>query len=298
MRPVHRAACAVALLLLAAGPATAQKRASEPLRPRWLQKAPRPTNPSFTYTTESATAPTLEAARERCLAELVAHAGLANGVVCVSNNDSRERLSQVWENGRLTERILYDSRTDSRMESDAVTLHVENVAEYWERDRSGNYLLTKLFARSTGATAPLFDHIVSTTRYGARGLWRSAVIPGWGQFHKGANLKGGLILGGCAALAAGIVFTESQRSDYIRKMGRTHDTGLIRRYSTRADHYATARNVCIGAAAALYLYNLIDAVSAPGARRLIVRNGNRPSYALAPTFTGEGTPVMAASVVF
>ena len=288
------------VLLWGVEAALAQPRASEPLRPRWVQKLPKPTNPTFTYEVKSAFAPTLDAAREKCLAELIAGSGLKNGVVTVSGYQSKERLSQVWENGKLTERVDYDSHTTTQAQGNEVKLYVEDIAEYWERDKSGDYYLTKLYAKSELGKAPLFDNVELTTRYGARGLWRSAIIPGWGQFYKGSNLKGGLFLGGTALLAGGVVFTENQRSDYRRKIMRTHDVGLINSYSTKADHFATARNICIGAAAALYLYNLIDAVVAPGARRIVVKKRNPlvKDYAVAPSVSPDGSPVMAASLTF
>lgn len=290
----------MSMLLLFIETVSAQYRSSEKIKPQWLHKLPKPTNPSFLYETVAVSAPSLDNAREKCLAELIANSGLKNGVVAISDNKSSERLSQVWSNGKLTERVEYDSRTSTHVQYDAVKLHVENISEYWERDRSGDYYLTKLYAKSELGKAPLFDNIELTTRYGARGLWRSAIIPGWGQFHKGANLKGSLILGGCAVLAAGIVFTENQRSDYIRKIAQTHDVNQIKDYSTKADHFATARNICIGAAAALYLYNLIDAVAAPGARRIVVhrRSAAGKTYSFAPTVMLDGTTCMVASITF
>ncbi len=297
---MKRSLLATMLAVLAGISVSAQPHASEPLRPRWIQKAPRPTNATFTYEILSAAAPSLDEAREKCLAELVAHSGLRSGVVAISDSRSEKQVSQVWTDGRLSERITSDSRTSTRLQGPAVRLHVENIAEYWVRDRSGSYYLTKLFARSELGRMPLFDQVELTARYGARGLWRSAIIPGWGQFHKGANLKGGLILGGSAVMAAGIVFTENQRSDYVRRLGQTRNIELLRTYRTRRDHFATARNICIGAAAALYLYNLIDAVAAPGARRIVVRrrsSGER-TYALSPTVFPDGSAGIATSVSF
>ena len=251
------------MLFLLGETASAQYRSSEKIKPQWLHKLPKPSNSSFMYETVSASASSLDNAREKCLAELIANSGLKNGVVAISDNKSSERLSQIWNNGKLTERVEYDSHTSTHAQYDAIKLHVENIAEYWERDRSGNYYLTKLYAKSELGKAPLFDNIELTTRYGARGLWRSAIIPGWGQFHKGANLKGGLILGGC-------------------------------------DHFATARNICIGAAAALYVYNLIDAIAAPGARRIVVhrRNGNGQTYSFVPAVMPDGSAGMIAAVTF
>lgn len=275
-------------------------RSSEKIKPQWLHKLPKPTNPSFMYETVSASAPTLDAARRQCLAELVANSGLKSGVVAVSDNKSSEHLRQIWNNGKLTEKIEYDSHTSTYTKYDTVKLYVENIAEYWEQDRNGNYFLTKLYAKSELGKAPLFDNVELTTRYGGHGFWRSAIIPGWGQFYKGSYLKGGFILGGCAALAGGIVFTENQRSDYANKITRTHNQSLINSYATKRDHFATARNICIGAAAALYLYNLVDAIAAPGARRIIVkrRKGNSFNYSLVPEISTNGSLCMTAYCKF
>ena len=295
----HRLAPVCCLLLSLAGqPAAAQRQVSEKPRPQWLHRLPKPSNPSFMYETVSASAPSLDEAREKCLAELITGSGLKNGVVAISTNRSSEQLSQVWQNGRLSEQVTYDSHTATQTRYEAVKLHIADIAEYWTRDRSGNYFLTRLYAKSELGKAPLFDQLELTTRYGARGLWRSAIIPGWGQFHKGANLKGGMILGGCAVLAGGIVFMENQRSDYARKIARTHDQALLNSYSTKRDHFATARNICIGAAAALYVYNLIDAVAAPGARRIVVRKRRGIDCSLMPSVTPDGSPCLLGALTF
>lgn len=279
--------------------ASAQYKSSEKLRPKWLQKQPVPTNPTFRYETVSAFSSSLDAAREKCLAELISSSGLTNGIVAVSDYRTQEHISQVWNNGKLTERIERDGTTATSAAGSEMKLYVQNIAEYWTRDRSGMYYMTKLYAKSELNTAPLFDNVELTTRYGAGELLRSAIIPGWGQFHKGANLKGGLILGGTAVLAVGIVFTENQRSDYVRRINQTHDANLIRSYLTKRSHFATARNICIGTAAALYVYNLIDAVATPGAQRVLTkkRPGGR-TYAFLPAVTEDGAPIMTAAITF
>lgn len=290
----------VSALFLASGTISAKQRSSEKIKPQWLHKLPKPTNSTFMYETVSAQASSLEEAREKCIAELIANSGLKNGVVAISDNKSSENLSQVWNNGKLTEKIEYDSRTSTYARYDTIKLHVESIAEYWEQDMNGNYFLTKLYAKSELGKAPLFDNVELTTRYGGHGFWRSLIIPGWGQFYKGSYLKGGLILGGCALLAGGIVFTENQRSDYVKKIARTHNQSLINSYATKRDHFATARNICIGAAAALYVYNLIDAIAAPGARRIIVkkRKNNNMNYSFSPGMTMDGGICMTTTLKF
>lgn len=279
--------------------ASAQFYSSEKLRPKWLQKQPVPTNPTFRYETVSAYGASLEEARSKCLSELISSSGLSNGIVAISDYRSEERLSQVWNNGKLTERINHDGITSTSATGSEIKLYIQNIAEYWTTDRNGMYRMTKLYAKSELNTTPLFDNVELTTNYGARGLWRSAIIPGWGQFYKGSIPKGGLILGGTAACGVGIVFAESQRSDYARRIKQTHDIHLVRSYQTKRDHFATARNICIGTAAALYVYNLIDAIVTPGARRVIVKNSaSGRSYSILPSASDDGTPVMAAVLSF
>lgn len=279
--------------------ASAQYKSSEKLRPKWLQKQPTPTNQTFRYEIVSAAAESLDAARGKCLSELISSSGLTNGIVAVSDYRTKEHISQIWNNGNLTERIERDGTTSTSATGGEMKLYVQNIAEYWTRDRSGMYYMTKLYAKSELNTVPLFDNVELTTKYGVHGLWRSMIIPGWGQFHKGANLKGGLILGGTAVLAGGIVFTENQRASYVRRIKQTHDINLMRSYQTKRDNFATCRNICIGVAATLYLYNLIDAVAAPGARRVVIhQRANGHSYAFMPAVAQNGIPLMMATVTF
>ena len=45
----------------------------------------------------------------------------------------------------------------------------------------------------------------------------------------------------------------------------------LQTYNTKADNWSNARNVCIGAAAALYLYNIVDALVANGRKRAVTQ---------------------------
>lgn len=97
--------------------------------------------------------------------------------------------------------------------------------------------------------------------------------------HKGSTGKGVAILVGEAALIGGVIFTENERASY-EKM-KYENPSLMKEYSTKVENWETARNVCIGAAAALYLYNLIDAAVANGRKRTIVNKASH--FAMMPT---------------
>ena len=244
-------------------------------------------------------APTLEGARSMAIDRIVGNAGMKNGVVVMSESQSNRAFKQHWVNGRLTE--TYDVNTDHKteMKSAPQTLYMKKVAEYWER-HGGQYRYTAAYAKSELGTPPLYDNVTATRNYGARGLWRSMIIPGWGQIYKGSTAKGCTILGATALCAVGIVVADNQRTDYVKKISHTHDASLIKTYRTKRDHWATGRNVCIGAVSALYIYNLIDALVAPGAERLVVHNYGRDGgrFTMLPSVGTDGSLALATSLTF
>lgn len=206
------------------GKVSAQYMKSERIKPQWLHKLPKPSNSAFVYETDYATGKSLDDARKKSLNGLIAASGFENGVVVLSDYKSKTVDSKVYSNGGLSDAQVDEFETNSHIQGKEVQLHVKAIAEYWTRDIDGTINLTTLYAKSISGS-PNFDTVELTTRYGAHGLWRSAIIPGWGQFYKGNNLKGGLVLSGMAVLAAGIVFTENQRTDYVGKIARTHEIG-------------------------------------------------------------------------
>lgn len=200
-----------------------------------------------------------------------------------------ERLGEDWNVSQSTQLQNYDilERENGRMSgghsrqisqldiiADGKPVSVRCIlADEWVSRKGGYYALYQV-ADSGQDFVPF--HI--TDRYGATPVFLS-LIPGVGQFYKGDALKGSLFLGGCALGSAGIVFLESQRKACISQQEQTHDINLIKQYSADERNYSIARNVVIGITAALYLYNLIDAGAAPGARRLVVDgNGIRYSF--------------------
>lgn len=274
--------------------------ASDAIKPQWLHKQPTPTNPTFIYQVVASSAYSLEDARSMTLQSLISDAGMKSGVIVVSNHRATENVSQVWENGKLREVIKNDMETINTAEGHDVSLYASYIDEYWTQDRGGLYHIQRLYAKSELGRMPRYDDLEITESYVSDpATWGLALIPGAAQFHKGAKLKGGLIMGSTVALVGGIIFSENQRTDYVKKIAQTHDADIKRAYATRCDHFATGRNICIGATAALYVYNLIDAIVAPGARRVVVKSlPNGRIYSIRPSVTSDGNPVLAASINF
>lgn len=263
-------------------------------RPQWMHRVPEARNATYLFVPVTVDASSLQSGRHESLKMLALDRSLLSTLEMRYRGSLQTDTHAVEAGGNFSERIETHSIDVVEFDGRTIRLSAHIVDEYIRHGR-----MTTLYQVGV-VPSPSFDPVSVTTRYGGRGLWRSALIPGWGQYHKGAALKGSLILGGSALLAGGIVFFDDQRRDYLRKIARTHDRHLIDSYTTRSDHMATARNVTIGALAALYVYNLVDAVAAPGARRVVVRKQRTgPAlHSFAPAIGTDGTPLLAATLVF
>ena len=154
------------------------------------------------------------------------------------------------------------------------------IDEYYEI-KDGNYQVDVLY---TVADKSLFrgsydDKITVTTRYGAAGFL--SIVPGVAQYYKGSITKGSLIIASEVLALGGVILCENNRATYVKYM--SEDPGHAAEYNAMAATWETGRNVFIGAAAAIYVVNLIDAFAAKGAKRVVVKK-NRATFNVAPYY--------------
>jgi len=122
--------------------------------------------------------------------------------------------------------------------------------------------------------APLQVSIKLSPKTRFKAFLRSAVVPGWGQFYAGERGRG--ILFGIATLATGATLAVthidylSKKEDYDDLLEEFEEERSIERKKlleerldlVREEAYdaETVRNIALGAAAAVYVYNLLDAL--------------------------------------
>ena len=139
------------------------------------------------------------------------------------------------------------------------------------------------------------DKIYLTTSYGFAPVGMS-IIPGFGQWHKGSKTKGVCMFAAEATAVAGIIVCENQRASYIKKANE--QPKFAKEYSGKADNWETGRNICIGLAAGVWVYNLIDAAVAKGSRRVNVKKQNGGGLSIAPFVTNEANMGLSFSYRF
>lgn len=240
---------------------------SENIRPQWLRSAPPKSGATFQYYITEAENETLTKSKNDCLIDLAERVGKDQHFSGATYTTGQ--LDQV--KGQETYYLEYHFK----LEGQKKRIVYKKLDDYWEyiiynNGRSG-YRCYTLYTVAKNPDAPVFfDEVTFTRQYGMRGLTRS-VIPGFGQLYKGEKVKGLCIMGGEVLLLGSALVFENMRADYIKKTRQTQNVTHIRTYSNKAGNCSTFRNVALGGAAALYIYNLVDALVSPGAKRTLVK---------------------------
>lgn len=268
-------------LFLSLGVGLQAANKSDGMKPRWMTSSlPTPKSPGYIFISAQGSGSSLEEARQRALVNLTSKLEHERGLV-VSSHVKIEKTSE--RNSAPTKNQSFTLEASEKGKEINLTCRV--VDEYWERSH-GLYMVSELYTvndTNSPAQGSYSDNIKLTSSYGVAPVVYS-LIPGVGQFYKGSNLKGGLMLGGTAVGVAAIIFTENQRATYAKKM-KEHPQH-IDFYRNKKSNWELGRNVAIGVTAALYVYNLVDAAVAPGRRRVVVSKSN-VNYSLAPVITPD-----------
>ena len=264
--------CVLLLLVIVAAPnAVRAKTQSDKIKPTWLRSTPQPLNNTYSFKVIM-----VDNGQELASSRMLARAELSRYIAKEFNIEISEEVTETsttTQNGNqygYTDKETYVFHAKS--EEKPVSVYGERVDEYYEIYEEGGirvFKLYTLYAVSNVGKRAVFDEFNLTTKYG---FSARALVPGWAQMYKGSTAKGIAILAAEVAAIGGIVFTENERASYESKM--RSQPNFAKQYKTKMDNYETARNCCIGAAAAIWVYNLIDAIVAPGARRVVVKPRN------------------------
>ena len=253
-------------LFLFAVPLGAVKK-SDKLKPRWITHTiPSSPSQSYFFVSSHGEGKSLPEAKQQAF-------------VAMSQKIEEERGLTVNTSVRISESLSQtQSQSASEYRQEIVLDVVENghklvivckeVDDYWE-ENLGIYSVDVLYAvaNKESYAGGFGDVIQVTTKYGAKGFL--SIIPGVGQIYKGSVGKGSLIIGGEILAAGGIVLCENTRASYMKKMQEQPKHAA--EYNSLADTWETGRNLCVGAAAAIYVYNLIDAFASTGAKQVVIK---------------------------
>lgn len=255
-------------------------------KPQWVNNTPKELHDSYQFIQVVAYGEDIDAARGAALQQLAQNEQLSKAVNVNVETGRLRHVEQHLHSGRLDETITDNMDVEMTVKGQTFNLQAKVVDEYVEKADYGKIKLTILYMVAV-TSQPVFDKTTISENYGIAPAAMS-ILPGAGQWYKGQKTKGTLLFLGTVASATGIIFCENQRASYHKKM--KEQPQFAKTYNTKSSNWETARNICIGATAAIYAYNLIDAAVAKGARRIIV--GNKGQHlSLRPIKTPDATGV-------
>lgn len=242
---------------------------AQTMKPQWMHRLPSasPNNNSYTFIRIEADANNLDMGRSKCFQLLSLDQSLLNTLTISYNSKDFISSTTNINDGNFTENLEQKTFEVITTEGKPIKVKAHVVDEYFLPQQQS---ITTLYQVALTPNA-IFDKYRLTDSYASDpATWGLSLIPGAAQMHKGSYLKGGLIMGGSVALAAGATLCSLTRQDYLAKMANTHSAATKQQYVTKSNNLNTGMWTCVGCLAALYVYNIVDAFVAPGARRIIV----------------------------
>lgn len=111
--------------------------------------------------------------------------------------------------------------------------------------------------KAAGMITLASDAVVLRTKSGA--VFRSLLVPGWGQMYNRENVKGGVILGLVLTLGGGAVAMQVVNMFATADYNKAGPGANFDSLAQRAETFAIARTALLGAMGVVWIYNIIDA---------------------------------------
>ena len=240
-------------------------------KPGWIYNKPTPENNTYLYVVESAIGGTESEAKNIAIAEVLRSTAM--------------RIGQPFDSDEINAAL--QSGKDYHLIASQYNIPINKVCEYTELQSNGYKVYVLCQVASAGNIMVQWSDFRGCDRQYIDGVavLKSALLPGLGQFHKGQTAKGACFLAGEAVSVAGIVVAQSMRHTYINKMNSTNNATQKKLYADRANTFTTVRNISIGAAAAVYVWNVLDAIISKSNHNNSLSYGN-PVH-LTPVVTDE-----------
>lgn len=205
----------------------------------------------------------------------------------------KAQMSYYLDSEKIIESQSYDS--DYKIDLDSVRISFKAVDRYITKDK-GVYNAAVLYEVARNPDKVQYDPVEYTRHYGLRPLWRSAIIPGWGQMYKKQYIKGSVMLAMEAAAISIACVADNQRSSYMSKIRTETDMNAIRFYQNKANHWKNMRNAFFIGAGAIYVYNIVDAIASKG--RPIYKKPSRTNFVIGPVVTADKEYGLVMTITF
>ena len=247
-------------------------------KPKWVGNTPKALNNTYRFVEVTSYGETVRDAQFDALTMLAQNEQVRSAVVISVESGQLTTTHETISTNGSTDEMDDDTYVKVTSKGKEYRLQASLVDSWIESEDSRGVRMHSLYQVAVANNA-IFDNTSLTNTYGALPAVMS-IIPGLGQVYKGSIVKGAAFFGGTALCLGAALFCENQRSDYRNKMKQ--QPKFAQTYNTKSSNWETGRNICLVAAGAVWVYNIVDAALAKGARRVIVEKPNGRSFSFRP----------------
>ena len=246
-------------------------------KPSWVGNTPVAGNPTYKFVEVVSYGSDYASAKMEAKKKLAQDEQLIRSVNIGVVTTHNRYVDQAFVDGKLNENVNDETTVDVNIEGKSFSLQAVVVDEYGDY-KNGMFRLYTLYQVAVRDN-PVFDRIYLTNSYGFVPVAMS-IIPGLGQWYKGSKIKGISMFVAETAAVTSVIICENQRASYMKKMAE--QPKFAKEYNSKADNWETGRNICIGVAVGVWIYNIIDAAVAKGTRRIVMRRTDGGGFSLSP----------------
>ncbi len=195
----------------------------------------------------------LKKAKENLIASVLESKGVKISSTEILNSNSNYKIN----NGISQSSASSNYVSTIKIEGGAV-IQFTKIDHYYEYKNGIYHLWVLYLAAEDGKSLGRVPFLAYKIEKGA---WRSFFIPGWSQLYQGRTGKGLFFIAGEAALIGTGVYFNNQYKNNNNHFLEAASAKIKQEYRDRANRKRTYSYIAFGAAGALYIYNIIDALT-------------------------------------
>jgi len=237
-------------------------------QPRWIAETP-PGYSNDYFVASGTSAKSRSEAREIAFANVLQKIIQSGTIRVQSSQELSSKSLEEFRNGQpLSLEVVTKIENEIKISGESQTikgLREEETYSEFDHGLHTVWLLAKIpknYPRPYSEPSPLSP------------VWRSAIVPSWGQFYKGQSGKGYLIaISEAALIPAGLILNSLQVTNQADAQA-SHTQVLRDYYNAQANTYSNVSLACFIVAGAVYIYNVVDALVSAGEKEYVHEGGH------------------------
>ncbi len=236
--------------------------------PDWTVEPP--TGKYYTYYTAiGVSESSLAAAQKQAITNILSSIIMERSVLVQS-----ELLTSISEKSETLHGKTETSIVDAAIQeviAKGESSRIENLTkeeEYWQVVSKGDNLVYEYWILMKIPKPEFASLDLSVEQgYGITPIWKSAIVPGWGQFHKGESKKGWRFLISETIFTSSFFISNYFSHNYSSKAENERDYDRRKFYNDWSNRSYTVSTISGIIAGAIYAYNIFDSITSKGSKK-------------------------------